>query len=273
MARRESRRPVAKVAKSLVLASMLPSTTIKGAMMDDDRARELLAAERLRIEGLLRDMTEEREADRTAANQEGDMFDSAEPLTEQGTDDSVVVELRQRLEAIARAEQRLAAGTYGCSIQSGTPIPDERLEADPAAELTVEEAQANFVVRPAFLCRTRRCEADRSLAVIAATIQTKEGGVGRVVISEFQLRSEVAGDLLVAGSAQLARTLVQHGLIDEMRLMTFPIVLGSGKKLFGEIGHPTTFILAATQATASGIVMLRYQEASATAGRKDFENA
>jgi DnaK suppressor protein len=122
---------------------MLSHTTIKGAKMDDDRARELLAAERLRIEQLLTDMTEEREADRTAANQEGDMFDSAEPLTEQGTDDSVVVELRQRLEAIAGAEQRLAAGTYGRSVQSGAPIPDERLEADPAAELTVEEAQSN----------------------------------------------------------------------------------------------------------------------------------
>jgi DnaK suppressor protein len=122
---------------------MLPITTIKGATMDDDRARELLAAERLRTERLLTDMTQEREADRTAANQEGDMFDSAEPLTEQGTDDSVVAELRQRLEAIAAAEQRLAEGTYGRSTQSGAPIPDERLEADPAAELTVEEAQSN----------------------------------------------------------------------------------------------------------------------------------
>jgi DnaK suppressor protein len=111
--------------------------------MDDDRARELLAAARQRTERLLTGMTEEREADRTAANQEGDMFDSAEPLTEQGTDDSVVAELRQRLDAIARAEQRLGAGTYGRSIQSGAPIPDERLEADPAAELTVEEAQSN----------------------------------------------------------------------------------------------------------------------------------
>jgi DnaK suppressor protein len=111
--------------------------------MDDDRARELLASERLRTEGLLADVTEEREADRTAANQEGDMFDSAEPLTEQGTDDSIVAELQSRLDAIDRADERLAAGTYGRSVRSGVAIPDDRLEADPAAELTVEEAQAD----------------------------------------------------------------------------------------------------------------------------------
>jgi DnaK suppressor protein len=111
--------------------------------MDHDRAKELLAAERSRVEQLLTEKTEEREADRTAADQDGDMFDSAEPLTEQGTDDSIAAELRQRLEAIDRAEERLSAGTYGRSVRSGAPIPDERLEADPAAELTVEEAQTN----------------------------------------------------------------------------------------------------------------------------------
>jgi DnaK suppressor protein len=111
--------------------------------MDDDRAKELLAAERLRVEQLLTEKAGEREADRTAADQDGDMFDSAEPLTEQGTDDSIAAELQQRLEAIDRAEERLSAGTYGQSVRSGASIPDERLEADPAAELTVEEAQSN----------------------------------------------------------------------------------------------------------------------------------
>jgi DnaK suppressor protein len=110
--------------------------------MDNERAKELLAAERLRVERLLTEKAEERDADRTAADQDGDMFDSAEPLTEQGTDDSVAAELRQRLEAIDRAEQRVAGGTYGRSVRSGAAIPDERLEADPAAELTVEEARS-----------------------------------------------------------------------------------------------------------------------------------
>jgi DnaK suppressor protein len=108
--------------------------------MDDDRARELIASERLRTERLLSDLRGERRDDRTAANQEGDMFDSAEPLTEEGTDDAVVVELQEHLEALDRAEKRLDAGTYGRSVRSGDPIPDDRLEADPTAELTVDEA-------------------------------------------------------------------------------------------------------------------------------------
>src|SRR6185312_3628909 len=111
--------------------------------MDDERARELLASERLHTERLLADLAAQRQDDETAANQEGDMFDSAEPLTGQGTDDAVVAELRGRLEALGRAEQRLDAGTYGLSVRSGAPIPDDRLEADPAAELTVEEARAD----------------------------------------------------------------------------------------------------------------------------------
>jgi DnaK suppressor protein len=68
------------------------------------------------------------------------MFDSAEPLVDQGLDDSVVAALERHLGAIDRAERRLASGTYGRSIRSGAVIPDARLEADPAAELTVEEA-------------------------------------------------------------------------------------------------------------------------------------
>ena len=51
-------------------------------------------------------------------------------------------DLREQLAAVERAEERLAAGTYGLSVESGQPIPDERLEAVPTAELTVEEEQA-----------------------------------------------------------------------------------------------------------------------------------
>jgi DnaK suppressor protein len=89
---------------------------------------------------LLKDLDEAGAADRDAANQSGDMYDSAEPLTTEGTDESIRTELEERLAAIGRAEQRLDAGTYGVSVRSGQPIPDDRLEADPAAELTVEEA-------------------------------------------------------------------------------------------------------------------------------------
>jgi DnaK suppressor protein len=69
------------------------------------------------------------------------MADPAQRLTAEGLDDAVAAGMRERLDAIARAEARVSAGTYGRSVQSGLPIPDERLEADPAAELTVEEAE------------------------------------------------------------------------------------------------------------------------------------
>jgi len=108
--------------------------------MDDTKAEELLRAERQRVEQLLAQMDQAIGDDRTAADQEGDMFDSAEPLTREGTDESIRAQLQNRLDAVGRAEQRLAEGTYGRSVRSGRPIPDARLEADPSAELTVEEA-------------------------------------------------------------------------------------------------------------------------------------
>jgi DnaK suppressor protein len=109
--------------------------------MESATARELLGAERLRVERLLTDMDAEHGDDRAAANAPGDMFDSAEPLTKEGTDESIRAELQERLAAIRRAEQRLEDGSYGRSVRSGAPIPDDRLTADPAAELTVEEAR------------------------------------------------------------------------------------------------------------------------------------
>jgi DnaK suppressor protein len=109
--------------------------------MEHEKAKELLGAERVRVEQLLRDLDEEGAADREAANETGDISDSAEPLTEEGTDDAVRAELEDRLASVGRAEQRLEAGTYGYSIRSGAPIPEDRLEADPTAELTIEEAR------------------------------------------------------------------------------------------------------------------------------------
>lgn len=109
--------------------------------MEPGKAKELLRSDRLRTQQLLAEVMAAGEADRSAADEPGDMFDSAEPLTDEGVDDSVVVEIQEHLAAIDRAEQRLEAGTYGYSVRSGLPIPDNRLEVDPSAELTVEEAQ------------------------------------------------------------------------------------------------------------------------------------
>jgi RNA polymerase-binding transcription factor len=110
--------------------------------VDDETARALLQAERARVQALLDDAREAARADRTAASEAGDMTDPAPAFVSEQVDDAVVAGLEDRLEAIARAEQRVAAGTYGKSVRSGLPIPDERLRADPAAEVTVEEAQA-----------------------------------------------------------------------------------------------------------------------------------
>ncbi len=109
--------------------------------MESVKAQELLDAERLRVERLLAEMDKASGDDRAAANAPGDMDDSAEPLTKEGTDESIRVELQQRLAAIGRAERRLESGSYGFSVRSGHPIPDDRLEIDPVAELTVEEAR------------------------------------------------------------------------------------------------------------------------------------
>jgi DnaK suppressor protein len=109
--------------------------------MDQDRARELLRTERARVQGLLGDTARAAREDRDAANQPGDMTDPSEPLTDEEIDDAVVAGLQDRLAAVERAEQRIGEGTFGYSILSGEPIPDERLEADPTAELTEEESQ------------------------------------------------------------------------------------------------------------------------------------
>jgi DnaK suppressor protein len=109
--------------------------------MDNEQGRALLQAERARVEALLDDTVAAGEEDRATANETGDLADPAERLTAEEGDDAIAAGLRQRLVTIERAERRLDEGTYGYSVRSGLPIPDDRLEADPAAELTVEEAQ------------------------------------------------------------------------------------------------------------------------------------
>lgn len=108
--------------------------------MDDDRARTLLREERQRVERLIAQTRDDAGSDRAEASETGDIADPAERLTAEEVDDALVESLRARLGAITRAEQRLDAGTYGRSVRSGKPLPEERLEADPAAELTIEEA-------------------------------------------------------------------------------------------------------------------------------------
>jgi DnaK suppressor protein len=113
--------------------------------MDNEQARARLLAERDEVEGLLRDTERAGQQDRETEDEmaeTGDSADSAQPLAAEGEDDSLAETLQDRLAALDRALKRLDNGTYGKSVRSGVPIPPERLEADPAAELTIEEARA-----------------------------------------------------------------------------------------------------------------------------------
>lgn len=107
--------------------------------MDPERARELLAAERARIERSLGHHQHEDDAEESDDEDPGNL---ASDLYEDEYDEGLRDGLRDQLEAVERAEARLAAGTYGLSVESGKPIPDERLELFPTAERTVEEEEA-----------------------------------------------------------------------------------------------------------------------------------
>ena len=108
--------------------------------MDPGRAHELLAAERQRIERALSRLGP---IDDAEPADEYDPANQASDLYQDEFDAGLAGDLRDQLAAVERAEQRLAAGTYGLSVASGEPIPDERLEILPAAELTAEEERAS----------------------------------------------------------------------------------------------------------------------------------
>ena len=107
--------------------------------MDTARAKELLAAERARIERALSRLGRQESGE---LSDDSDPADRATDLYQDELDEGLSNELRDELAAVERAEARLAGGTYGVSVESGKPIPDDRLEARPTAELTIEEEQA-----------------------------------------------------------------------------------------------------------------------------------
>ena len=104
--------------------------------MDSDRAHQLLAAERERIEREIAELGPEAAADREEPDDRG-----SEDLYQQEFDAGRAADLQDQLAAVERAEARLAEGTYGLSVESGEPIPDGRLEALPTAERTVAEEE------------------------------------------------------------------------------------------------------------------------------------
>ena len=104
--------------------------------MNAERAQELLAAERQRIERALTDLQDPTVEEDLATEEPAD---HGTDLYERELEDGLRAQLRRELQALLRAEQRLAEGTFGLSVESGAPIPDDRLEAFPLAERTVDE--------------------------------------------------------------------------------------------------------------------------------------
>lgn len=104
--------------------------------MEEQRAQELLARERARVEAALADLDR---GDRSDVPDPYEPADAAPHLLEAEIEEGLAERLQEELEAIERAEQRLAEGVYGRSVESGEPIPDARLEAIPWAERTAGE--------------------------------------------------------------------------------------------------------------------------------------
>jgi DnaK suppressor protein len=102
--------------------------------VDPDRASELLKRERERLEAAIAELAAQAAA---GGDEPGDA--GSEELYQKEFDEGRSEDLRAQLAGLERAEARLAAGTYGLSIESGEPIPDERLEALPTAERNIGE--------------------------------------------------------------------------------------------------------------------------------------
>ena len=108
--------------------------------MDESLARALVARARERVEALLEEQTGEIRADGALERQQtGEYGATGSALDSESISVALAADLRNQLAAVGRVEARIALGTYGRSVESGLPIPDERLEVEPLAERTVEE--------------------------------------------------------------------------------------------------------------------------------------
>jgi dihydrofolate reductase len=82
---------------------------------------------------------------------------------------------------------------------------------------------------------------------------------GDVVKEVSELKQLIGGDILIYASYQLVRTLIEHGLVDEFRLVIYPVVLGAGERLFGETSDKTPLRLVRTQTIGQGLPLLTYE--------------
>ena len=102
--------------------------------------------------------------------------------------------------------------------------------------------------------------------VVSSTLEKAEWNnstvlKGDVVAEVSKLRQRLDGDIVVHGSAQLVHTLIEHDLVDELRLMVFPVVLGTGKRLFGDTSDKKHLRLASSKTVGDGIAILTYAPA------------
>ena len=81
---------------------------------------------------------------------------------------------------------------------------------------------------------------------------------GDVVSEVSKLKQELDGDIVVYASTQLVHTLMEHDLVDELRLMVYPVVLGAGERLFGEIGDRKPMRLVRAQTVGDSLAFLTY---------------
>jgi dihydrofolate reductase len=88
---------------------------------------------------------------------------------------------------------------------------------------------------------------------------------GDVAEEVAQLRERFDGDLVVHGSARLVQTLLDHGLVDELRLMVYPVVLGAGKRLFGDTSDKVPLQLTSSRTVGDGVAILVYQPVATAA--------
>jgi len=100
--------------------------------------------------------------------------------------------------------------------------------------------------------------------VVSATLQDPRWTnatvlAGNVVDEVSRLKQEIDGDIVVYASYGLGRTLIEHDLVDELRLFVFPVVVGDGERLFGKTGGPKPFRLAGSRTVGNGLVFLTYE--------------
>jgi dihydrofolate reductase len=102
--------------------------------------------------------------------------------------------------------------------------------------------------------------------VVSRTLTDPEWNNTRVLRGELvddvtALKKEVEGELQVAGSIQLAQALIANDLVDEIHLMTFPVILGTGRRLFGETTDKTTWQLTESRTVGEGVLITIFQRA------------